>query len=69
MEQKPLTKQQIRAGGVVVVTIGLAVLLGNWLNWKINGKVILVLFAIPLVFIPGGIYMIVTGKIPNQKKS
>jgi hypothetical protein len=62
-----LTPQQIKIGGAVVLIIGLACLLGTFLAWQATDRIVIISLACGIVCVPGGILMMVTGKIPGQK--
>ena len=56
-----------RSAGVVMLLIGLAFAVGEFLGFQVTGRVFALLLAFPVVLIPAGAYMLVTGKNPFAK--
>ncbi len=67
MSQSQLTPSQIRIGGIVAFLIGVAALVGTFIASRVTGKILTIGLVVGIVFIPGGIFMTATGKIPQKK--
>lgn len=67
LANSPEVKRQRRFAGLVMIMIGGVFIIGDALSWNIVGSVIVIFIAIPVVFIPLGLYMIITGKNPFLK--
>ncbi len=58
---------QHRSAGLIMTLIGIAFAIGDTIGWQITGRVFALLLAFPLVLIPAGLFMLVTGKNPFKK--
>ncbi len=59
--------QTHRSAGIILILVGAAVAIGEYIGWRLTESVFAYLIAIPLVCIPSGIYMAATGKNPFEK--
>lgn len=64
----PAMKKMYRQHGVVIFILGVAVAVGDVIGWEVVGGALIIMLAIPIVLIPSGIYMMLTGKNPFGKK-
>ena len=64
LANSPEVKRQRRFAGMVLALIGVALLVADALSWEMVGSVVVVFIAIPIVFIPLGVYMMIVGKNP-----
>lgn len=60
----PEVKRQQRNSGAVLLVIGVCIAVANAYAWIEVGRALIWGIALPIVFVPSGIYMIVTGKNP-----
>ena len=64
LANSPEVKRQRRFAGLIMALIGGALLIADALSWEMVGSMLVVFIAIPIVFIPSGVYMAITGKNP-----
>ncbi len=64
LANSPEVKRQRRFAGVVMLLIGLAFVVGDVMSWTMIGSMLVYFIAIPIVFIPSGVYMMASGRNP-----
>lgn len=69
LAETPEAKKKYRHAGVVVTILGIGVAVAAWVSWDMVGRTLVIAIATPVVLVPSGIYMMITGKNPFQKKS
>lgn len=67
LANSPEVLRQRRFAGLIMTLIGGALLIADSLSWEMVGSMLVIFIAIPIVFIPSGLYMMVTGKNPFLK--
>ncbi len=67
LAKSPEVKRQRRVAGLVMLLIGTALVIADVMSWEMVGSMLIFFIAVPIVFIPSGIYMMITGKNPFAK--
>ena len=63
----PEVKRQRRFVGFVIFLLGIVLAIADLVSWETVGSMLIFFIAVPIVFIPSGIYMMVAGKNPFLK--
>lgn len=65
----PAIKKRYRGYGVLMVVLGLGITFTNYMTWQSTERVLIIAAAANIVFVLGGLWMIITGKNPFIRKT
>ena len=65
MRDTPEAKAHYRKIGAIVFLLGIAVAVGSFIGLMITGRMYVVFLTIVILFVPLGLWMVITGKQPK----
>lgn len=63
----PKVTRSMRSAGGVMLFLGLALTVANYLSYNSTGRMLIIAVAANIVFVVGGLYMLISGKNPFKR--